>query len=501
MPSDGAGLRALGTTFATAGLLAGATYALPALHHARPWLPGEPLPLVRALVPTTEARVVEDARGDLVPVLEDPPQGTAAAAGAGVDLAAGAAERGLPPRPPGVATPIRDPGHRGMEPFFRALASGNGVARAAHYGDSTIAADGISGTVRERLQARFGDGGLGFMAVGLDARWSSRPGVGVSREGTWTTVTLLNGGGGGRYGFGGVATTGEDGARVSFQPAKRTDGSRPTYTHLEAWYARAPDGGSWWATADGKSVGHGSGVAEKAVEATFQVDVPAGFSRVTLGVTGGPVTFYGMVMENAGPGVAWDALGVVGVGSKSFTQYNRRHLARQVARRAPDLVVLMLGGNELAYPVLDKADGSEYAPIFEETLGIIRAGAPGAGCLLVSPVDQGSRVGSAIETKRGLPRLVAWQQAVADRWGCATWNTPAAMGGPGAIGRWSKLRPPLAWTDLVHLSADGQALVGNLLSDAIESAYDTWLSGGGLSRPPAAAPGPPAAAAPAEGAK
>ena len=34
-----------------------------------------------------------------------------------------------------------------------------------HYGDSTIAGDGIARTIRRRLQTRFGDGGPGFLAV------------------------------------------------------------------------------------------------------------------------------------------------------------------------------------------------------------------------------------------------------------------------------------------------------------------------------------------------
>ena len=46
----------------------------------------------------------------------------------------------------------------------------------------------------------------------------------------------------------------------------------------------------------------------------------------------------------------------------------------------------------------------------------------------------------------------------------------------------------LAWTDLVHLSAKGQEIIGDLLADAIERGYDQWVATGGPSRVPESAP-------------
>ncbi len=52
------------------------------------------------------------------------------------------------------------------------------------------------------------------------------------------------------------------------------------------------------------------------------------------------------------------------------------------------------------------------------------------------------------------------------------------MGGEGAIVRWSTRKPTLAWADLLHLSAAGQDLVGNMLADAIEAGYAHWQAEG-----------------------
>ncbi len=538
MTSDRSGIRALVAAFATAGACVGVTYAHPALSAYRPWLPGEPLPVLAALAPRGGApRVVEDGVNGLamatdlgappadIPTEADPvpDDGTAGASttGAstagvspGVALAPTAAPgtdaggpapdagsfdatgavteppaplpsaAGMPARPPGVATALVDAGHRGMDPFYRALhraAGGEGLARASHYGDSTIAADGITSTVRSRLQRRFGNGGPGYLSAGMDPRWNFRRDVTIDRAGTWDTVSLLLGGGNGRYSYGGIVSTAAADATLTVTAPKGT-----TMHRFELWYQGGAERGGWWATIDGNAAGGGSAAGESTVDLRHVVDVPEGYKKVAFGATGAPVPFYGVVMETRGPGVVWDALGVVGVGSRSFTQHSRKHLASQVAQRDPDLVVVMLGGNELGLPALGKGDGSGYVPYFTDTVRRLRAGAPDAACLIITPIDQGTREGGAARTKPNLPRLVEAQRKAAANEGCAFWNAWAAMGGPDAIARWSTLKPPLAWTDLNHLSKAGQDIMGNLLADAIEHGYDGWVAAGGPARTPPA---------------
>lgn len=484
-------MRALVAAFLTAGLCVSASYVVPALAEYRPWIPGDPLPVLSALLPRESPRVVEAAGGGLVeadapvePSQPAPPVEVLAAVTAVVIAP-------LPERPPGVATAIEDPEDRGLDPWYRALhrvAAGAGMARAAHYGDSTIAADGITRTVRARLQARFGDGGPGYLSAGMDPRWSMRRDVTTSRNGTWDTVSLLLGGGAGRYSYGGIVATAEPEASLTIGAPKGTRMSR-----LELWYQGGAGRGGWWVAADGASVGQGSADAGGTEDRRHVVDVPGGYTRAAFGATGAPVPFYGVVMETAGPGVVWDALGVVGVGSRSFTQHSKRHLSAQVAQRDPDLIVVMLGGNELGLPVLGKKDGSNYIPYFQDTLRRIRAGAPDSACLIITPIDQGTRDDGEPRTKPNLARLVGAQRRAATTEGCAFWSAWQAMGGKDSIVRWSKMRPPLAWTDLNHLSSAGQDIVGDLLADALIHGYDGWVANGGPERPAPAPPGPPEA--------
>lgn len=511
--SSRAGIVALLASFGAAAACVAISWLHPALEAYRPWSPGDPLPVLAALMPQAAPRVVEDISGAPELAVVPEPDATPPALVASIGLAAN-----LPAHPPGVPTALEDPGDRGMEAYYRALhevEAGRGMARASHWGDSTIAADGITGTVRARLQARFGNGGPGFLSAGMDPQWSTRPDVGFGKKGEWTTVTLLKGGGNGRYGLGGIVSTAAPDASASFSSPKLADGTRLPLQHFEVWYqvgpgtaaavaapgegAAAEEGaaavpapamapGGWWASLDGRGVGSGSAAAASAGDRYFTTDVATGYTRASIGATAaGTATFYGVVMETAGPGVVWDALGVTGVGTHSFNWHGQRHLSAQVARRRPDLVVVMLGGNELTVPTL-KGDGSKYAPYYAETLTRLRAGAPGAGCLLITPLDQGTREGGAPRSRSTLVALNAAIRTVAQAQGCAVWDAQAAMGGEGAIVRWAALRPSLAWADLVHLSGTGQDIVGQLLSDAILAGYDAWVAGGGPARAPAAAP-------------
>ena len=497
---DAPGMRRLLGAFGTAGLALGLTYTHPALADLRPWEYGDPVPVFAKLLPAKAPRVVESEDGQLTtaPIVEP-------TIDAGLTVSADPLAALLPAHPPGVPTALIDAEMRGMDAFYRKLALaevGQGTARASQWGDSTIAADGITSTVRSRLQARFGNAGPGYLSAGMDPRWSVRQDVTVTPHGEFSTVSLLLGGGGGRYGYGGIATTvpAEGYFTVTGPVTHAADGtaSKLLMKHFELWYQVGPERGDWWASTSGRGAGSGSALAESTGDRWQVVDDPTGFTNAAAGAgKSGPVTFYGMVLETGGPGVVWDALGVVGVGTHSFTQHGRSHLNNQVSHRNPDLVVVMLGGNELGLPLLGKGDGMEYLPYYLEAVHRLRAGAPNSSCLIITPLDQGTRDNGAPKTKANLPRAVTVQQKAAEQEGCAFWNAWAAMGGSGAVARWGAMKPPLAWSDLLHLSSAGQDVIGQMLADAIESGFDGWKAKGGASRPVPPPPGVMPAVAPA----
>lgn len=379
----------------------------------------------------------------------------------------------------GKATPIIDPDHAALRHWFEVLErskDGTTVARALHYGDSTIVADGLARTVRARLVERFGDAGPGFVSAGLTPTWNQRSDVKASRRGAWEWRTILLGGAGGRYGLGGIVGIVRGGSATvqAVNPA----GEVVPQKHVELWYQGGAGYGSYWVSVDGREIGRGSAASASTDDRRFQLDVPEGFSTLAFGATGGTVPMYGFVLETGHGGATWEALGVTGVGSKSFSTYAKEALRPQVELRKPDLVVVMLGGNEAGYPALLSKGGVAYEPTFDGGVSTILAGRGEASCLILTPLDQGfvDEVDGTARSRPGMANLVAAQARVAQKHGCAFWSTWEAMGGEGSALTWGRARG-IGTGDFVHVTPAGLERLGGLLSDALLVDFDAWSAG------------------------
>ena len=397
-------------------------------------------------------------------------------------------------RVPARGTPLEVPAGA-LDAWFSALARAEAgeeghLARALHFGDSTIAGDGITRTVRRRLQSRFGDGGPGFLAVQVDPRWASRPGLIRKADGDWKTLTITFGGAEmAYYGLAGTVSTAQGEATSYLQGPKRGDGRQQLH-RFDLFFQVQPDGGSFYAgTPAGKGTGASTASAARG-DAFRELLVPEGTDALRVTTSGdGPVTLYGVAMETAGPGVTWETLGVAGAGDGSMYRQGRNHLKRQVGRRDPALLVYQMGGNELGLPILKSGDGSKYKERYKKSVQRVLAGAPQASCLLITPLDQAVRSRGTIQSKETLTRMISLQREVARELGCAFWDARGAMGGDGAFSSWLNHDPPLAWSDLYHLTGTGLAIVGHTLTDALELAYDDWRRAGGQAAV-ASSPGP-----------
>lgn len=506
------------------------TYLLPAAAPLRPWVRGEPIPLVRLL--TRDATIEEGDLGVLVetplpaddasdsggppesspapapntdappaappvaaaprtpapaplaPAAEPPTDGDALADAAPPAAIAAAAPprgaqnpQGLANRPPAVATALEVP-PGSLDAFFTALArvqAGEAiVARALHWGDSTIAADGLTSTVRARLQSRFGDAGPGFLAVHVDKRWASRPNVVRVPKGNWKTRTITFGGSGsGTYGLAGTVSTAVGGASSVLAGHAAGEDARQLLHTFDVHYQLQPSGGTLTVTVEGQPAVVLATAGERVGDAFHRIEAPAGARRVTLTAgEDGPVTVYGVALEAAGPGVTWESFGVQGAGPGSMMRQGKGHLSRQIGRRDASLLVYQVGGNELGLPALTRGGGTAWKERYGGVLARLRAGEPGASCLVITPLDQAERDRGEIRSKPALDRMIELERQVAWEQGCAFWDARAAMGGKDSFARWLGLK--LAWTDLYHLTGKGLTLIGNTFADALLDEYERW---------------------------
>ena len=473
--------------------LIGLSYAVPAAADLRPWIPGEPLPVLHIL---TDNRIVaETATGELVELSLDeaaPSTVEAATTAPEPQLAmAGVAAPPSPPEeparisaatlvahPPAVPTAMTVP-KGALDRYFSALAAAEDgepgrVVRALHWGDSTIAADGIASSVRDRLIARFGDGGPGFLAVAVDPQWSLRPSISRVTDGEWQSFNITFGGlDSSRYGLAGVVSSATTLSSATLTGHKAAKG-RQALARADVYYQVQPGGGTLTVKPRGGAGATIATAAEKTSDKYKDLKLGGATSLWIQAGGDGPVTIYGAALETAGPGITWETFGVAGSSIGSLTRQGKAHLAGQVARRNPDLVVYMTGGNEVGYPSLASGEGKGYADAYAIALAKLRAGAPEASCLVLGPLDQAIRTRGEIISKPMLTRLIAIQQRVSTEAGCAFWDARAAMGGEGGFKRFLEHQPKYAWTDLLHLTTDGQDLIGQSLADAIIGSYDAW---------------------------
>jgi lysophospholipase L1-like esterase len=341
------------------------------------------------------------------------------------------------------------------------------VTHVIHYGDSPTTADLITGDVRLLLQKRYGDAGHGFVLPAKPWAWYQHTGVAVSGSG-WTMIPASHfEAHDGLFGLGGVMFTGEAGAssRVAFASAGHTD--------FEVWYLRQSEGGAFTFWADGQMLGRVETGAEEKSAGFAAFHAPQGAQTLEVRVEQGSVRLFGITAGKPGPGVVYDSLGLNGASITVLSRmFNRAHWAEELQHRNPDLVVINYGTNEADF---DRFIDHGYEKELREAIGRIRAAAPRASILVMSPMDRGYRSETGeIETMPTIPRIVAIQRRVAEDTGCGFFDTFAAMGGAGTMARWYAAQPRLVSADFIHPIPAGGKLIAVVFTREIAAGLDRY---------------------------
>ncbi len=494
----------------------GLTYVSDHFEAQRPWVEGEPIPVLRKVLSVEWSCVLRglEAGCDQVPPAEEAtPEARPGVLLAGLGIAATpSAQSGhlpvvktvalaslknnieqelfdepvfrptpLPRRKIGQPRRIELFNSYALDPFFERLRVAEldhslSHARVAFFGDSTNSLDGVTSTLRDRLQNRFGDGGPGFMVVGHFKQQNRRDHLLYRRRGSWEKSPTIwkTPAPGGRYGLGGIVSRNSGRASVDFAP--RLIGDKRDGVHrLELYYQGQRGGGTMRLEVDGQAFEkiktHAQGRVDR--REIYDFDAPRSHFRLRMGQRDS-VALYGVVMEKRQSGVVLDNLSLVGAEFGSFKKQERNHLVRQVKMRDPHLLIFNLAGNMVGRLNPDSSvSRRSWKKRALQTIQRIKAGAPEAACLVISPLDQGERHRGQIITRPKLPPAIDLLREIAAAEGCAFWDTWLAMGGEGSMAKWRAKR--LGWSDLIHVSKRGHRAMGHLFADAIIAQYQDWL--------------------------
>jgi lysophospholipase L1-like esterase len=382
--------------------------------------------------------------------------------------------------PPPGASGIVDPTHT-LDSFYANLArtetkQAGAITRITHYGDSPITNDGITAPVRRLFQTRFGDAGHGFILLDRPWAWYGHQNISFAPGGGWSNDSIMNPSvRDGAFGLGGVEFRASGaGKYTKFGPA--TDGDTgKNFSRMDVYYLRQPNGGQFEASVNGGATQIVSTASETAQSGFFEIDAPQkGENSFEIKTTSGSVRMFGAVIENDGPGVVYDSLGVNGAFAGLLaTVMNEQHWTAQLQHRNPNLVILNYGTNESQYASDDQM--ARYDRDLREVVRRVLVALPNVAVLIVSPMDRGTHQGGKIITLPSIPKIVEMQRRVAAETNCAFFDLFAAMGGEGTMAKWHEGKNHLVGGDLTHPNATGADKIGELIYEALIDAYDRYL--------------------------
>jgi lysophospholipase L1-like esterase len=382
----------------------------------------------------------------------------------------------------GADHPVEDPANA-LDSFYASLArtdarAPQSITRVTHYGDSPITNDGITGTVRRLMQTRFGDAGHGFILMDRPWAWYGHDAISFTPGGGWNADAMMNAKvSDGGFGLGGVTfrATGP-GKYTRFGPASQGETGK-NFSRMDVYYLQQPGGGEFSVNVNDRDARTVSTSGDSMRSGFFEVKAPqSGANNFDVRTVSGEVRLFGAVLENDGPGVVYDSLGVNGAYAGLLaTAMNEAHWMEQLQHRKPNLVILNYGTNESQYATPGQLE--RYDRDLREVVRRVRLALPGVSIMIVSPMDRGQPApGGKIITKPSIPLIVDLQRRVALETNCAFFNTYTAMGGEGTMAKWAALPKRLVRSDLTHPTAEGAEIVGRLIYEALYDGYTKYRS-------------------------
>lgn len=348
----------------------------------------------------------------------------------------------------------------------RLAQGGKAPVRIAWFGDSHSAADFMPDVVRKRLQAQFGNGGPGFVRLGIQPYRHSQ--VVPQREGRWRRepspqagVERYEDGIFGIAGLRGVPLSRN--AEVSLRLRESSVRGEASWDLL--FRATQPASGFLMMVDDQapERVGGAPGTLG-AIQHIYRRGRAEG-SLALRGFSSSP-ELLGVYVESSEPGVVLDTLAIDGARARTPLAWDGPTFIQELKARNPSLVVLAYGTNEAF-----GGDSLTTLPDYWRTLLTrTRSGAPDADCLIVGPTDAPEADGTS---KPRVLQVDEIERGLARELGCTYFSMIDGMGGPGGFSRWRQASPPLGAEDGIHLTRQGYELIGSAIAD--------WLLAGFLS--------------------
>jgi lysophospholipase L1-like esterase len=336
-----------------------------------------------------------------------------------------------------------------LKNFFEA-AKPNQPIHVVQFGDSHTASDDWVNSMRVPAQARYGDGGPGFIQAGHPYRGYRRFDASGANSAGWKTQ--------GTMAIRSDANQGLSGISLSTALADQTITLKASGSQMDLFYLQQPGGGQIQISVDDQisdTIWTDGGLGPGHYAATLS----PGQHQLTLRtLNAAPVRVYGWAMDNP-QGITFETLGINGALAHVILNGNEQIWAGELAQRNPALVIVAYGTNEANS---HSWTAEQYRSELKAVLDRIHHAAANASILLIGPPDCGR-----LRPLLHLTEVIDIQREVALANNAAFWDWRAHMGGPGIVKRW--VTAGLSQADYIHLTGAGYRMIGEMIFNQLEA--------------------------------
>ena len=347
------------------------------------------------------------------------------------------------------------------------------VIHILHYGDSQIEGDRITGSVRQRLQEKFGGRGPGLLpAVQIipSAAVAQTASGNIARyivSGSHVNRTSHR-----RYGSLGQVghMVGEGSISISSRNWKNTFENVKEFSKIRLFVGKTNN------TFKASLVAPDLERITKTVEDTAAVHVLSWnlenpIKKFTLKMAGS-AEIYGIAVDGE-YGVAMDNIPFRGSSGIFFNTIDSTVMVSMFQQLNTRLIILEFGGNMMPVMKSDKLV-AEYKTKMSAQIAYLRRVCPEAKIILIGPADMSTKVKGKLQTYPYLKETAEALKEAALENDAAFWNMFEVMGGENSMKNWVNSRPSLAAPDYIHFTPRGADKIADMFYESLMMYYDYY---------------------------
>jgi lysophospholipase L1-like esterase len=366
---------------------------------------------------------------------------------------------------------FKDPNAKNLWKAFRDLETGvrTEPLRIIQLGDSHTAGDYLTERLRNQLQTRYGNAGIGWLTPGYVTNQRSAQ-ASLRGLGKWQMNDSKMPKANQRFPLGGLFNTSGGASIMDIKSKFDLPGGS---WQLSIWHK---DSNTPWKIAlpSGKlyKMAPQDHIDGEWNLSNIAVNSANAASLRLLAPNGG--SLGGVALDRMSPGVTLDAMGLNGAKTSIINRWDQSSVQKQLIWRKPQLIILAYGTNEAF-----EMDIADYAQQLRDAVRLIKKSVPEASILIVgAPASAknrspNSRAGCRLPLPPNLIQVMNIQRRIAKQERTLYWDWAAIMGGKCGASAWANSRPALMRKDFIHFSAEGYVATADSLFKAINKKVES----------------------------